>query len=259
MSTETSSTVDVLEQRAPERAPMQPFGAYLFRGDEPEAAIGRGLEQKVFLETFGNTPEVFESEYGPYESASMFFVVMDHLLGVPAGVMRLIVPVPGRSGLKSLDDVEPEWGAPPEALIARAGLHFDPARTWDIATLAVDPAYRNASAQGLVSLGLYQSVVRTSRAMGVDWLVAILDHLVLRMARVAFASPFDPYAEGRPYLGSLSSSPVLVDLQAWDERLGAKDPVIHDIIYGGVGIEPALAPLNLDHAVERLAPMWPRP
>ena len=62
---------------------VEPFGAYLFRGDEPGAELGRHVERAVFLEAFGNTPELLAEEYGPYEASSVFICVVDQLPQAP--------------------------------------------------------------------------------------------------------------------------------------------------------------------------------
>src|SRR5579875_1985596 len=84
---------------------VEPFGVYVLRSEDPAAELGRSLERAVFLEAFGNTPELLEVEYSPYESASLFLVVVDHRRRLPAGVMRVICPG-GPAGLKSLNDLE---------------------------------------------------------------------------------------------------------------------------------------------------------
>src|SRR6266516_4584263 len=93
-----------------ERQPSEPFGTYLACSDEPSAELARSVERAVFLETFGDTAELLDAEYQPYESASIFFIVLDHRRRVPAGMMRVIVP--SRAGFKSLDDIARVWNQP---------------------------------------------------------------------------------------------------------------------------------------------------
>src|SRR5580700_11513343 len=121
-----------------------PLGVYLFRATDPAAELARHVERVVFMETFGNTPELLAKEYAPYEDASIFLCVVDHLRRVPAGTMRIVLP--SVVGFKTLDDAEPVWGEPVAAMAARTDIDIDLARTWDIATLAVDPAYRGKAA-----------------------------------------------------------------------------------------------------------------
>ena len=224
----------------------QPFGAYVFLPDDPAAELGRSVERAVFLESFGNTPELLATEYGPYEASSLFYVVLDHRRLRPAGVIRMIVPTKGGPGLKSLNDLAPIWHEPAGSILERSGIGLTLDRTWDIATLAIDPQYRSAAATGLVALGLYQSIVRTGETLGVEWMVAILDRAVYRMSKARFHQPFFALAEGRPYLGSRDSLPIYGCVSDWRRRLAIEDPPIHAIIYEGVGIEPALRPLDVE-------------
>jgi hypothetical protein len=229
----------------------EPFGVYVFRGDEPGAKLGRHLEGAVFLEAFGNTKELLDEEYGPYEQKSVFICVVDHLRWLPAGVMRVLLPSP--VGLKSLNDIEPVWGESAETLVERTGLKLDMGRTWDVATLAVAPDYRGRAARGLVGMGLYQTVVLAARACGVDWLAAILDMPVFRLLQWTLRMPFAGY-EGvapLPYLGSAASIPVWCDLVDYERRLAAADPDLHAILFEGVGLDPALRRVDLSR-IDRL-------
>ncbi|HVC24526.1 MAG TPA: hypothetical protein VND23_02105 [Acidimicrobiales bacterium] len=233
---------DVVDTSVPE-----PMGAYVFGPDEDGSEICRHVERAVFLEAFGNTAELLEREYGPYEGTSVFLCVVDHRRRVPAGAVRLILPSPGGPGLKSLNDLAPVWGEVAPVMLARAGVAAPPDATWDVATLAVMPEYRGAAAAGLVSIALYQSGVRGARRVGVDWMVAILDAAVHRMQRLAFRGPFVAFAPGRSYLGSTSSFPVSLHIPEWERRILASDQAIHDIMFDARGIEAAMRPLDLDH------------
>src|SRR5216684_4710946 len=95
------------------------FGSYLFLDSDPAAEIARSVERAVFLEAFGNTPELLAAEYGPYESSSLFLCIVDHRARRPAGAMRLILPRISGPGLKSVNDVEKAWGEPPSRMFER--------------------------------------------------------------------------------------------------------------------------------------------
>ncbi len=233
------------------RPSAAPFGAYVFGPDEPGARMARALEAGVFEEAFGNDPQLLAAEYGPYEESSVFFVVIDHVRRMPAGAVRLVVPG-GPSGLKSVNDLAPAWCEDPADLVAEALPGLPAATTWDWATLAVDPEYRSAQGYGLVSMGLYQSVVRTLRRAGGEHLLTIVDRAVYRMLRLRFAEPFVSFAPARPYLGSTSSCPAHLALEEWGERLAIVEPELHSIIFEARGIEPALDPLDPDTALDAL-------
>ena len=234
---------------APE--PSEPFGAYVFGGHEPGADLARHLETTVFLESFGNTPALLAEEYGPYEASSIFICIIDHLRRLPAGVMRVLLP--SERGFKSLNDIEPVWGEPAEGLFARTGLAFEHERAWDIATFAVASDYRGRAAQGLVGMGLYQTLTLLARACGVGWFVAILDVPVFRLLRWKLRMIFAGYSgtAPRPYLGSVASIPAWCDVDHAERHLAATDPDLHGILVQGVGLEPALRRVDLS-AAERL-------
>jgi hypothetical protein len=229
----------------------EPFGAYVFAGDEPGAAASRMLEQSVFLEAFGNTAEQLAEEYGRYESSSIFFCVIDHLRQEIAGVIRMILPTKGGPGLKSCNDLPPTWGASATELFAASGLTLRRKHTWDIATLAVAPEYRSPAALGLVSLGIYQSFIRTACWCGVEAFVTILDRVALRMLRMRLRAPFVAIGEPQPYLGSPLSVPAVLDLAEYEARLLQVDRTLHAVIYEGDGLEPALRPIDKAIAIAR--------
>jgi len=234
-----------LTQRVAAPGAMEPFGAYIFRSDEPGAALGRHVERVVFLEAFGNTAEQLAEEYGPYEPSSFFICVLDHLRSLPAGVIRVLQPSP--AGFKSLKDIEPVWGEPAETIIERTGLALDTDRTWDIATLAVAPEYRAKATAGLVTMGLYQSLSLTAWNSGIEWFVAILDVPVLRILRWKFHAVWAGYQgiAPRAYLGSAASMPAWCNVVDAERRLAATDTELHAILAQGIGLEAALRPVTL--------------
>ena len=225
------------------------MGAYLFAHDEPGAELARTLERSVFCEAFGNTPDLLEEEYGPYESNSIFFCVIDQRLRVPAGMARIILPSPYGPGLKSLNDIEAHWGLSVKTVLRRNKLPLPLDQTWDIATLAVAPSHRGAAAVGLVSMGLYQSITTSAQQTGVDWVVAILDHPVFRMFQLLLHRPFAGYEAvfPRPYLGSATSLPVWMRISDWEKQLVEQDSHLHELMFKGVGLEPALRRLDPKH------------
>jgi hypothetical protein len=239
--------------RAAAGAAEEPFGLYLFRADDPGAALARHVEQQVFLETFGNTPELLAKEYLPYEEASVFLCVLDHRRAVPVSAMRLITP--SAAGFKSLDDVGPVWNVDAEELFARTGIPYEPDAIWDVATIAAHPEYRGRATAGLAALALYQGLALTSIPSGIDTLVCVLDVPVFRMMQLVLHGSFDHFAgvEPRPYLGSEASLPVYLVLQESKRRIAAADQDMHDLCFEGRGLEAALRPLDLDRALRDIA------
>ncbi|HUY07158.1 MAG TPA: hypothetical protein VMU99_07860 [Acidimicrobiales bacterium] len=239
-----ASSIDV---SAPE-----PFGTYLFAYDEQGAEIARDLERTVFLEAFNNTSSLLFDEYHRFERASIFICVIDHRRRECAGMMRVILPVRGGPGLKSLLDVEPIWKRSAATLFEEAGLEYDPDQSWDIATLAVAREYRTAASLGLMHIGLYQAIARLGRHFGVKWLVAILDYAVYRLIRLQLRRCFVALAEERSYLGSARSVPACCALQIAEAETRENDSILHELIYVGSTIKPALRQLDLSSAIGRV-------
>jgi hypothetical protein len=233
---------------------IAPLGVYLFRAGDPASQLARHVERVVFMETFGNTPELLAKEYEPYDEASIFLCVVDHLRCVPAGTMRILLP--SESGFKTLDDAGPVWGEPISAMATRTGIAIDLARTWDIATLAVAPEYRGKATMGLVSMGLYQALALATPRCGIDWLLAILDIPVFRMIRWKLRMPMAGFTgvSARPYLGSPASMPVWCNVKDTERRLAVSDADLHALYFQGIGLEPAIGPLDLRSVVDMVAP-----
>ncbi len=218
-----------------------PFGLYLFAGTTPGAALGRAVERDVFLEYFGNTPEMLAAEYDRYDATSLFIVVIDHHRRVPAGVMRIIMPSP--VGQKSLVDLEAGWGDPLTTVLERTDLEWDPTEVWDIATLAVAAEYRRATTDGLISLALYQALGSLMGRCGAKWFVAILDLIVLDLIQTRTGRPisnFDGIAP-KSYLDSPSSLPVYSDWLDYEARVRITDPAMHEVVFLGTGLEAAVS------------------
>jgi len=230
----------------------QPFGTYVVHADDPAAELGRHVEREVFQEYFGNTRELLEREYDPYEPASMFLCVVDHRRLVPAGVMRMILP--GSAGQKSLADMARVWSVDVSTAFSGTGVEVDRSRVWDIATLAVARDYRGGGSEGLVSIALYQAAFQTALPGNAGWFVAILDSIVVDLIETRLHRPFSHFAgvEPRTYLDSPASLPVFVDIEDYRRRLAASDATMHALLFGGTGLEAAVRPPDWADAVRRV-------
>jgi hypothetical protein len=219
----------------------------LLVADSPaERAAARRVEAEVFLQAFGNTPEVMAREYGPYEQRSRFVAVVDDADGSALGTARLITP-DGSGRLKTLLDVagEPWQLSVPDGLAA-AGLA---GRTvWDVASLAVHPRFRAGAAGAEVSLALCHGIWRYARDCGIPGMVTILDDRVHRLVR-AMGLPWHAMAgaTSQPYLGSPASTPcVFVVATAEDEVRAARpdlSPALAHGVFRSITVDPTdLAP-----------------
>ena len=237
--------------------PTPAFGVYTCLSGDSGAELARFVERRVFLDAFANTPGLLSAEYEHYEPSSIFFVVLDHQRRVPAGMMRIILPSP--AGLKSLHDIEPVWGEPVDAVLARVDDAWDLGRLWDLATLAVNPEYRGNAALGLVTQGLLQSVNQVALRCGLLRYVTILDVAVLRMLQWKIGRPFHafPGIEPRSYLGSAASVPMWCDMALWDASLAERDETMHHVLFAGTGLEPVLFAPDWDATAARVRTLLP--
>lgn len=218
-----------------------PFGFYIVRADDPASELARSVEREVFYEFFGNTPDLLHKEYDPYESASLFLLMIDHLRRKPAAVLRMLLPSP--AGFKSLNDIEAHWGQPVDEVLARTGLELDYDSLWDVATLAVGREYRGEATQGLVTLGLYQGMDMLSTLVDLKHGIAILDLIVYDNVQKSFHRPFAPFAglEPKRYLDSPSSLPIWCDIREYRARLAMLDADLYEVLYAGKGFEAMIS------------------
>ncbi|TYP87222.1 hypothetical protein [Blastococcus xanthinilyticus] len=229
---------------------------------EREAA--RQVEARVFLQAFGNTPELLEQEYGAYEERSRFIAVIDDASGEALGTARLITS--GADPVKTLLDVAGDpWQLPVAESLGTVGLAA--AEVWDVATLAVDPRYRAGAAGAEVSVALCHGIWRFARNCGVPGMVTILDDRVRRLVR-AMGLPWHPMAgaTSQPYLGSPASTPcVFVVATAEAEVYGSRPDLAPALDHGrlaSITVDPAdLAPHRgtlAEAPAEPEAPLPPR-
>lgn len=231
----------------------EPFGLYVFGPEDPGSELAVHVERSVFAEAFGNAPLLLDDEYAAYQRSSLFLCVIDHRRCLPAGMMRILLPSP--VGFKSVHDIARVWSADPQEVFENTSIAPDLDRTWDIATLAVVPGYRRGATSGLITVALSQAVFMGAEACSVEWLVAILDTVVLRKLQWQLRRPLISYQglDPLPYLGSPASLPVYSDVVKWKSSLQLQDPAMHDTLFGGCGLEGAVAPWSLGSLVDAVA------
>ena len=188
-----------------------------------ERDAAREVEAQVFLQAFGNTPDVMEQEYGTYSDRSRFVTVIDDAAGSALGVARLILPDDAGT-LKTLMDVAGEpWHLSVPDMLRAEGLSGRP--VWDVASLAVDRRHRSGAAGAEIMLALCHGIYRYTLFSGVDGLVTILDDRVLRLVRV-MGGPWAPMsgAPSRYYLGSPASTPCICRVDSIAESIRTRRP-----------------------------------
>jgi hypothetical protein len=224
-----------------------PFGTYLVPTEHPAAGLARALERQVFFEVFGNSPKLLADEYDPYEDASVFLCVLDHVRHQIAGAIRFIMPSP--AGFKSLLDIESTWHEPLDAVLDRSPFALDLDRTWDLATLVVAPDYRGEATDGLITTALFQGLAQMFKRFDIRQLVAIMDVVVLDSIQSRYHRPLSKFAGLAPatYLDSPASLPVMCDMPDFEQRLALIDPVMWELGFLGRGMEAVVSQPDWDN------------
>lgn len=191
------------------------FGVHVIDGKDPASDIGRYIEAKVFDQYFGNDLGTMKKEYGEYDEASTFLMVIDYKKEQPVGVIRLIRSSP--KGFKTINDItssDSPWYRPgdtPESRLKEIG--GEPDHTIDIATMAVMPDYKSGHSTEGVSAALYSTCVRWSFANGYNTWVTVVDKKIYSMMQ-SWGEPFITFegASWASYLDSEASLPVHTEL-----------------------------------------------
>ena len=182
--------------------------------DHPSATLAREVEYEVFGAAFGDTPELLDAEYGPYEAASVFILAYDDERERAAGMCRLILDSP--AGLKSLNDVRRDWGVDPATLL-------ETLPTGDVGSLALRPEYRG----GEVMIALVVALAGCCAEHGIASASAIIEVNALHGLRARVGPVFVPIGlPERDYLGA-PSLPVIVPM-ADIPALVADNPYVYD-------------------------------
>lgn len=196
-----------------------PLRVHLVDQADPVAELGRDVESAVFDETFGNSRDLLDDEYGPYLSGTFFAVVEDAATGDGVGSMRLIVDNP--AGFKSLNDVESgPWATAAQKVLE--DVDVEPTALVDVATLSVRAvSRRSGDAYGNVTAVLFFALRAFKEAHGITDLVAILDDAVLTyLNQVGVALAPVAGLASAPYLGSPGSTPVHGNFAEMEVALG---------------------------------------
>lgn len=211
---------------------------FVFDPQGDELAAARRCEAQVFLETFGNTPEEFDLEYGPYEDSTLFMTVLEEN-GEAAATSRVIAP--GPAGLKTLNDIgRPPWKV--DGLRSARAAGIDPARTWDVSTIAVR---RGSGRGGLCAAALYHGIFRAAHTNDIDFFVLIMDSQVRELLNAVGISTHPlPGTKPGEYLGSPSSAPLWGSLSRGAEQQRHGSPEAYRLIFQGIGLDGITLPTD---------------
>ncbi len=203
-----------------------------------ELAAARRCEAQVFLETYGNTAEEFELEYGPYEASTGFMTVLEDD-GEAVATARFIAA--GPSGLKTLNDVgRIPWQV--DGLRSARAAGVDPGRTWDIATIAVR---RGAGRGGLCASALYHGIISAAYANDIDFIVMIMDSRARDLlSSLGMQTHALPGTKAGEYLGSESSIPLWANMNRALNQQRKDSPDAYRLIFQGIGLDGITMPTD---------------
>ncbi|GAB2593101.1 hypothetical protein Aab01nite_36680 [Paractinoplanes abujensis] len=140
---------------------------------DPLADVARTVERQAL----GHDATALAFENSPYESQSLFLLVLDRDTGLPAGAGRVV-----EGGGRALDDAPARIGRDLSAIVDAHGLH-DGGKIWDLATLVV----LDDDAGPL----LHRTLLQAGHRAGVRHVVALLDdrtHRDLTLLGVPFTA-----------------------------------------------------------------------
>jgi len=209
---------------------------FVFDPQGEDLAAALTCEAEVFYETYGNTPEEFDIEYGPYQDATGFMTILEDN-GEAVATVRFIAP--GPAGLKTLNDTRrPPWEVDGTRSARAAGVDLD--RTWDIATIAVR---RGSGRGGLAAGALYHGIVSAAFANDIEYIVMIMDsHARQLLTGLGLQTQALPGTKTGEYLGSPSSTPLWGNLHRMLERQREESPDAYRLIFQGVGLDGITLP-----------------
>lgn len=254
---ELSGCADSFLRSHPPRAASR-YACYRVGGTSPWANMGRTIEGRVFFDSFGDTVETMLQAYGPYESASTFFVSFDVASASPVGALRVVSYSP--AGFMTLNDVASgnlcsTSGDPVQVGVAEVcEFHHidDLSSCLDIGTIAVLPEHRAKGNDGITtSIQLFRAVYLSAIAEDVEHIVSVIDKKLLQSMTLFFGIPFVSLAGTLPlaYLGSAESHAVychVPELYGAVDRhyraiMGSREvPQFEQLMHGTDGMDESL-------------------
>lgn len=222
--------------------PSTKYGCYIIPGTSKFSNLGRSVEGPVFSQRFGNTPADMHREYGSYEEASEFYVVMYHEQTLPIGVMRVIKNSP--AGLKTLEDLEKyDLGFTKKDVLKHHNVSVD--RCVDVGTLAVRPEFWGERTIHLPSLAIYRTLYLQvlNDTTPYDHVTTIIDSDA-ETGLENFEFPFLPMCDGDyfSYIGSERSRALIAQNDQFYPVLKQKsEKLIEAAIEVGISGKPKRA------------------
>lgn len=182
-----------------------PVVCYQLEGDVMND-VARTVERIVFEKRFGNDASTMNDIYGPYEDASMFFMVVDQINAQPVGALRVIQN--SDAGLMTLNTLPPEATDTPIEEI-QAHHHMSSLDDcWDIGTVAVLPEYRRSGQSA--SILLYRAMTLSAIQHDINHIVSVIDEKPLETMVKYLGISFEPLHTTKPFSYEGSDASVAV-------------------------------------------------
>jgi ribosomal protein S18 acetylase RimI-like enzyme len=190
-----------------ETAGTRRFSVHLAGPDDAAALLSLQVAADVFLDAFGNTPELLREHYAALVPTMTHLIVLDRVTRTAVG--SFILQAAPAEELKTVVDLAGEpWSIPTDDALAALGLSRGDRTSADLLLLAVHPAYRKVGmAQLLMYAGWVLSIQR-----GIPRWTAMLDEPLRRGMNELTHGALIPIAGAatQPYLGSPASTPISV-------------------------------------------------
>jgi GNAT superfamily N-acetyltransferase len=200
----TRITNDILDESVDKVGPEHRYVVMELEKGDPRANLARQIERTVFEDEFGNDATEMVDMYGPYESASRFFISVDRQKRQATSALRVIENSP--AGLMSLHDAaQPPFNVDVDRALAEYAIsNLD--EVWDVGTVATMPEYRGGGAGTQLFRAMYKAAYENH---GIKHMVAIIDKPALGLLKF-LRVPLKPFGGAKPgeYYGSKESLPV---------------------------------------------------
>ena len=155
---------------------------------------GRLIEEDVFVETLGYTPELVREEYDRFDDRSIWIVLANHHSGQAVGSIRAIVGP--HEQLKLAEDLRERWNISLTEALQRHGVKTA-SGVVECGTVSVLPDWRKADSHWPVR-ALCAGFGRLVLELGGDWCVQLQDVSGPRLLRRQLGLPFDILANLDP-------------------------------------------------------------
>lgn len=199
-------TIDILIREKLQCEPLatdRTIVCYELSSNDPLANVARTIERQVFHDKYGNTSEIMQQEYGPYEAQSRFYLSVDQHSQKPVGSLRII-----ENGVNSLKVVHDFPVVTEENLRQNHGVE-DMQTCWEIGTLAILPEYRG---RAQVGVQYYRALYLAAKSNHITHILAAIDKKVYEKIVTGYLGlPYVQIHGTAPtnYLGSPATIPII--------------------------------------------------